>query len=237
MARSRPIVNSLKLLSQRSFWSFQVVHALLGGVLTVGGAIGALTIGDGLQRSITDVEGRIAEIDERLESIRSTLVQFRVVQSNGIILGALASGDGLRDEYREPFVQLMFVLRRSPAMSLIQEIYPADLANFNKDRDELDRLQAAAIAPDRTRESWDDFLTFEMTREQRVMEIQSELIQEKYDLQSRRHGLLVALDRATFTGFVVQQIGFVVILLAGLIHQHMRGRVGQDRDPPPPAIG
>ena len=92
--KRRPVVDQLKIMTQRSFWSFQVIHALLGGALTVGGAIGALTIGDGLQRSIAGVDGRIAEIDERLASIASTLVQFRVVQSNGMILGALASGDG-----------------------------------------------------------------------------------------------------------------------------------------------
>jgi hypothetical protein len=237
MARTPRVVSSLKLFTQRSFWSFQVVHTLLGGALTVGGAVGALTIGDGLQRSITGVDGRIAEIQERLESINSTLVQFRVVQSNGVILGALASGDGLRDEYREPFVKLMFTLRRTPAMSLIREIYPADLANFNKERDELDRLQTAAMAEDRTLKSWDDFLAFEMTREMQVMDLQSRLLQEKYDLQSRRQGLQVSLDTATTAGFVVQQIGFVVILLAGLIYQHVRGRVGHDRDPPPPQLG
>jgi hypothetical protein len=220
-------------MTQRSFWSFQVVHALLGGALTVGGAIGALTIGDGLQRSIVDVDGRIAEIDERLASIASTLVQFRVVQSNGVILGALASGDAVREEYREPFVQLMFVLRRTPAMSLIGEIFPADLANFSKERDELDRLQKAAIAPDRTRQSWDDFLSFEMTREQQVMDLQSRLREEKYNLQSRRQGLQGSLDTATYTGFLVQQIGFVVVLLAGLIHQQVRGRIGNGGDPPP----
>ena len=33
----------------------------------------------------------------------------------------------------------MFVLRRTPALSLVGELYPADLANFNKERDELDR--------------------------------------------------------------------------------------------------
>ena len=61
MARKPRVISSLKLFTQRSFWSFQVVHTLLGGALTVGGAIGALTIGDGLQRSITGVDGRIAE--------------------------------------------------------------------------------------------------------------------------------------------------------------------------------
>jgi len=234
MRRPRNILSTAKVITQRSFWSFQVMHALFGGLLTVGGAIGALTIGDGLQRSIGDVDGRMAEIDERLESISSTLVQFRVVQSNGIILGALARGNALRDEYRESFIKLMFVLRRTPAMSLIGELYPADLPNFNKERDELDRLHAAATAPNYTRQSWDDFLNFEMTREARVMDLQSRLLEEKYGLKSRRQSLQASYDTATTAGFVVQQIGFVIVLLAGLVHQHLiRTR---PEDPPPPEL-
>lgn len=222
MRRGRTILGSMKVLGKAEFWSFQVLHALLGGLLTVGGAAGALVIGDGMQKSIAGIDGRLATINAQLDSISSALVQFRVVQSNGMILGALASGNGVRDEYRESFTKLMFVLRRTPAISLIREIYPADLANFTKERDELDRLQAAAMAPDATRESWNDFLTFEMTRESQVMDLQSSLLAEKADLETERQGLRAAMDTATTTGIIVQQVGFVVILLAGLIHQHVR---------------
>ena len=238
MVRRRQVVNNLKLLTQRSFWSFQVIHALIGGALTVGGAIGAITIGDGLQKSIVDVDGRIAEIDERLQSIGNTLVQFRVVQSNGLLLSALASGDAIREDLREPFTQLTFVLRRTPALSLVQELYPADLANFNKEQAELDRLHAQAVAPARTAKDANDFLNFEMTREKEVMELQSRLLQEKFDLRSRRSILQVSLDRATTVGLIVQQVGFVVILLAGLIYQHVRryGISGNGDPPPPPQL-
>ena len=225
MVRRRQVVNNLKVLGQRSFWSFQVIHALLGGALTVGGAIGAIAVGDGLQRSIVDVDARIAEIDERLQSIGNTLVQFRVVQSNGLLLSALASGDAIREDLREPFTRLTFVLRRTPALSLVQELYPADLANFNKDQAELDSLHTRAVAPGRTAQDANDFLNFEMTREKEVMELQSRLLQEKFDLRSRRSVLQVSFDRATSVGLIIQQVGFVIILLAGLVHQHVRREI------------
>lgn len=225
----RKILGNVKVVAKRDFWSFQVVHAVVGGLLTLGGAAGALIIGDGMKNSIAEIDERVAEIDARLESIRSTLVQFRVVQSNGIILGALASGEGVRPEYSESFTKLMFVLRRGPAMSLLAELYPADLENFTRERDELDRLQALAIAPDRTRQSWDDFLNFEMTREGQVMELQDRFLAEKADLHVRRQNLEASVDTATVAGFIVQQIGFVIILLAGLIYQHVRSSASPPR--------
>ena len=213
------------------FWSFKVVHALLGGLLTIGGAFGALLVGDGLKKQLGGIDGRIAAIDARLELIRSTLVQFRVVQSNGVILGALSTGEGVRSEYRESFIQLMFVLRRGPALALVGELYLEDVEAFRRERDELDRLMALAVAPERTKQSWDDVLTFEMTREGELMDLQDRFLVDRAALQAERRSLEASIDTATFTGILVQQIGFVVILLAGLIHQH-----AERRPAPSPAI-
>jgi len=222
MRQGRTLLGTVKIMTRGEFWSFQVLHALFGGLLTVGGAVGALAIGDGMQRSLTGTDARIAAIDARLESIKSTLAQFRVVQSNGIILGALASGEAVRSEYRDSFINLMFVLRHQPAMSLLGELYPEDVAAFNRERDELDRLQAAATSSDYTKQSWDDFLTFEMTREKQVMDLQNRFLGEKANLEGERQRLQASIDTATTTGIIVQQIGFVIILLAGLVHQHVR---------------
>jgi hypothetical protein len=216
----RSILGSLGVLRRRSFWSFRVVHAMLGGLLTLGGAAGALLINDGLRKQIADIDGGIGALEARLESIRSTLAQFRIVQSNGVILGALSTNEGVRSEYRESFIQLMFVLRRGPALSLLGELYLTNVEAFRRERDELDRLIGLATAPERTKQSWDDVLTFEMTREQQLMELQDRFQQQSADLKLQRQRLESSVETATFTGFLVQQIGFVVILLAGLIHQH-----------------
>jgi hypothetical protein len=40
-------------------------------------------------------------------------------------------------------------------------------------------------------------------------------------VEVERQRLASSLDTATTSGFILQQLGFVVILLAGLIHQHV----------------
>lgn len=217
-------IGGLGMLATREFWSFRVIHALLGGLLTVGGATGALVIGDTLRRDAVTIDSRVAAMSARIDSIRTTLAQFRVVQSNGVLLGALASSGTLADDYREQFVQLMFVLRRGPDVALLGEIHLADVDAFARERDELDRLIAVAVSPERTSRSWNDVLTFEMAREQQLMDLQTDFETRRMELQADRRRIDASIDSATFTGFLVQQIGFVVILLAGLIYQHSTGQ-------------
>jgi hypothetical protein len=220
MVIGQSLAVGLRAFGQRSFWSFRVVHALLGGVLTVGGACGALFIGDGLRKQISEVDSRIALATARIDSIGRTLLQFRIVQSNGVILGALTTNDAVRSEFRDSFTRLMFVLRHGPALSLLGELYQHDVGAFRRERDELDRLIAAAVAPDRTRQSWDDVLTFEMTRERQLMDLQESFRERRFALQADKRRLESSLESATTAGFVIQQVGFVIILLAGLLHQY-----------------
>lgn len=223
MSLGEAFAGGLRALGSGEFWSFRVIHAVLGGLLTVGGAAGALLVGDNYRKEIATVDSQIAIVDSRLESIKSTLAQFRIVQSNGIVLGALASGQGVAEDYRESFINLMFVLRRGPALSVLGEIYPNDVDAFDRGRDELDRLVALAVAPERTRQSWDDVLTFEMTHESQLMDLQTQFQNRKLELQAQEWKLQASKDYVTFTGFLVQQAGFVVILLAGLLYQHSTG--------------
>jgi len=224
MADGGSVVGGLRALGQRSFWSFKVIHALLGALLTVGGACGAIFIGDGIRKQIGTVGDQIATASARIESISSTLLQFRVVQSNGVLLGAISVNDGVRSEYRESFTGLMFVLRRGPVLAILGELYLHDVDAFRRQRDELDKLIAAATAPDRTKASWDAVLEFEMSRERQLMDLQDSFRSRRFTLEAEKRRLDTSLDTATFIGFVVQQLGFVVVLLAGLIHQHAAGR-------------
>jgi hypothetical protein len=214
------VLSWLRAFGRRSFWSFKVVHALLGGLLTVGGACGALFIGDALRKHIAEIDSQIATASARIDSIGNTLLQFRIVQSNGVILGALSTNDGVRSEFRDSFTRLMFVLRHGPALALVGELYQHDAAAFGRERAELDRLIAAAVAPDRSRQSWDDVLSFEMTRERQLMDLQDSFRTRRFALQAEKRRLESSLEAATTTGIVIQQVGFVVILLAGLLHQY-----------------
>lgn len=227
MPIARSLIEGLKLVGKRDFWSFKVVHTLLGSLLTVAGAAGALFVGDGLQKQIADMENRIAAAQSRVETIGNTLLQFRVVQSNGVLLGALSSSDAVRPDYRESFIQLMFVLRRGPALAIVGELHSQDLDAFHRERDELDRLMGLATAPERTKQTWDDVLTFEMTREGQLMELQDSLRTLILTLQAEQRRLAARRDASTLFGFVVQQLGFVVVLLAGLVYQHAESRAAR----------
>jgi hypothetical protein len=224
----------LRTFLQKEFWSFEVAHAVLGGALTVAGACGALFINNGLRERIATVDDQIAALDRRIETIGSVLAQFRVVQSNGVILGALSTNDAVRSEYREHFTNLMFVLRRGPALSLLGELHADDVVAFRRQRDELDELIAAAVAPNREKRTWDEFLEFEMSREAQVMEMQERFRVDRYRLLDERRNLESSVDTATMAGFILQQLGFVVILMAGLVHQHTRrgGTRGTAADTP-----
>jgi hypothetical protein len=220
MAITTSLRAGIKTVCHPDFWSFRVVHAVLGSILTLAGAAGSLLIGDGLRKHIGEVNDRIAAAEARVETIRNTLAQFRIVQSNGVILGALSAGSGLRQEYQQSFTELMFVLRRGPALSVLGELHLDDVEAFRQARDEFDRLVASAVAPERTREDWDKVLEFEMTHERRLMDLLDDYRANSFRLKAEKRELEQSLDTATLVGFSVQQLGFVVILLAGLVYEH-----------------
>ncbi|SRR5258706_4013862 len=140
----RPLVDGLRAPGRRDFWTFKVIHALLGALLTIGGACGAIFIGDGIRKQAGAVGDQIATVTSRIDSIAGTLLQFRVVQSNGVLLGAISTNDAVRPEYRESFTALMFVLRHGPVLAMLGELYQHDVDAFRRERDELDKLIAAA---------------------------------------------------------------------------------------------
>ena len=223
MAARRLFLDELRLLWSPDFWSFRVVHALLGGVLTIAGAAGALFIIDGLRSQIADIEDRMAALESRNESIRTTLAEFRVVQSNGVILGAISTADAIHPSFRDAFVKLMFSLRHTPALALVQESDPDDLAGFRRAQEELDRLIEIAVSPQKTSQSWNDIVDFEMRHERRLMEVREIVLAERDRLAARKRELQADVDSVTLIGFLVQQVGFVVVLLAGLVHEHAAG--------------
>ena len=223
MAGQHVISHQLRALRSREFWSFRVIHAVLGGLLTIAGAAGALFIVGGLRNQVANIDDRLAALNDRIQTIGNTLAQFRIVQSNGVILGAISTADAINPAFRESFVQLMFNLRRSPALALVVQSDPDDLEGFRKAREELDRLIEIAVSPARTSQSWNDVVNFEMAQERQLLGVEEGLLAERARLEARKRELQSAVDAVTLIGFVVQQIGFVVVLLAGLVHEHAAG--------------
>jgi hypothetical protein len=224
------LTRGVRTLARRDFWSFKVIHAVLGGVLTVTGACGGIFVTEQIRKEISDVDGALANNARRVDSIERALYQFQLIQTQGVLLGALSVGDGMREDFRRSFLQLGFVIRKGPTARMIQELNSNDLAAFRREREEHERLTAAALPAD-DKAAWDALLKFEMDHEGQLRELQSKFLDARYALATRRRSLDAWLDSASTWGFILQQLGFVIVLMAGLVHQHGTVEAPTSRDP------
>jgi hypothetical protein len=219
MAVGSALTRGVRTLARREFWTFKVIHAVIGGLLTVTGACGGIFITEQIKKQISDIDGSIADASRRIDSIERALHQFQLLQTQGVLLGALSTGGGMREEFRQSFLQLGFLIRKGPTARMIQELNSANLTEFRKVREEHERLVEAAL-PANDKTAWDALLKFEMDHESRLRDMQDRFLDQRFALQERRRTLDRRLDTATVWGFILQQLGFVIILMAGLVHQH-----------------
>jgi hypothetical protein len=224
------LTRGVRTLARRDFWTFKVVHAVFGGVLTITGACGGIFVTEQIRKQISDVDGSIAEASRRIDSIERALYQFQLLQTQGVLLGALSAGDSMREDFRRSFMQLGFLVRKGPTARMIQELNAGDLATFRREREEHERLVEAAL-PANDKAAWDTLLKFEMDRETRLRDLQDKFLNTRYTLAARRRSLDGWLESATTWGFILQQLGFVVVLLAGLVHQRTVDAAAARRDP------
>lgn len=219
MAVGSALVRSVRTLTRRDFWTFKVVHAVIGGMLTVTGACGGILVTEQIKKQIAGIDSNISDATQRIDSIERALYQFQLLQAQGVLLGALSSGDGMREEYRRHFLGLGFLLRKGPTARMIQELNATDLAGFRREREAHEKMVDAAI-PANDKTAWDNLLAFEMQTESKLRNLHSSFLDRRFALSAQRRALDVRLETATVWGFILQQVGFVVVLLAGLVHQH-----------------
>jgi hypothetical protein len=217
----------IRALGRREFWSFRTLHALAGAALTVFGASEALFVNESIKKEVAGLDGQIAAAGERLAAIDRALFQFRIAQTNAIVMGVLSANDSLRPEFRKNMVELMFVTRRLPTLMMLQQVFPDDLAAFNAKREAYAGLiEKAKAAEDQA--DWNAVDAFEFEQESRLFEIEQQILEERDRLVAAKRDAAARLDFAIVLGFALQQVGFVVVLLAGLLYQH---RQRPDRQP------
>ena len=61
---------------------------------------------------------------------------------------------------------------------------------------------------------------YEYQQEVKLDGIQQQLVTTVDALKDQKRGMEGSLDLAIVAGFALQQVGFVIVLLAGLLHQH-----------------
>jgi hypothetical protein len=220
------LAESLGELGRREFWNSRTVPAIIGGILTVLGAGGGVFVGGSISDAIERQEGLLATKRERIAAIDRALFEFRVIQSNGLMLGVLSANGAVPADFRASMNRLMFVLREGPTERMLGEITPSDAAAFMAARAAYLRLVEAA-KPAEDRATWDAVLSFEMETERRLMRIGEEERKQLFLIDGRKRALQGQLANVTVFGFVLQQLGFFVVLLAGLVERR--------RDPPWPS--
>jgi hypothetical protein len=102
---------------------------------------------------------------------------------------------------------------------MIQELNATDLAGFRREREAHEKMVEAALPAD-DKAAWDNLLKYEMETESRLRGLHGRFLDQRYAASERRRVLDRQLDTATVWGFILQQLGFVVVLMAGLVHQH-----------------
>jgi hypothetical protein len=226
----------LGALGRRDFWRFRTVQALTGAALTVSGAAEALFVNERIGREMEAIEGAIAAASQRQGAIDQALFQLRFSQINGITLGVLSVGDSVRPELRQSLLDLQFVVRQMPTEIMLQQLHAGDAAAFAADRQTYLDLIAAAKA-DSAVADWDAVNAFEFDREGRLFDLQQATIGYIGDLETARRNKQAEMDFAVRLGFALQQIGFVVVLLSGLIHQHQQRAAAAAVRPSEPTSG
>jgi hypothetical protein len=219
MAVGSALMRGVRTLARRDFWSFKVIHAVLGGVLTLTGACGGIFVTEQIKKQIAAVDGTLSDTTQRIDSIERALYQFQLLQAQGVLLGALSSGDGMRADLRRHFLQLGFLVRKGPTARMIQELNSNDLAGFRREREAHEKMVEAALPAD-DKAARDNLLAFEMQTESKLRDLHGKFLDARFALTERRRTLDRWLESATVWGFVIQQLGFVIVLLAGLVHQH-----------------
>ena len=221
MAALSSAVRFLGAFAQRDFWSFRVVHALTGAALTVAAAGGSLFATEQIKGDLAGLDQLIALDNQRYASIDQALFQFRFAQTNAITFGVLSANDSLKPEFRKSMVDLMFVTRRMPTEIMLSDIYNTDAKGFAADRQAyLDLIEKAKTATSQA--DWDAVNAFEFERESKLFEIQQQLVKQIDNLETARRQKQDQLGFTITLGFALQQIGFIIVLLAGLVHQHRR---------------
>ena len=64
-----------------------------------------------------------------------------------MLLGALSTGGGLREDFRRSFLQLGFLVRKGPTARMIQELNATDLAGFRREREAHEKMVRPRCPP------------------------------------------------------------------------------------------
>jgi hypothetical protein len=219
----------LRLLDTRSFWNARTINAFLGAGLTVTAGVTSLLVNDRLRNEARELDREVAMLDARLARIDRFAFEQQLFETTGILIRGLGAGGAIPEPLRENFLYFRFDDRRYAFRSILGEISPTAEA-FKRALEDYDALAARARAGQRE-------ATLKLTEVEsmgviRMRELQQTLISERFEKARERRQREDRLEQVTIIGFVLQQIGFVIVLTAGLLADQA-ARVGRPDEAKP----
>jgi hypothetical protein len=208
-------------LAKREFWTARTINAVLGATLTIGAGLASVGVGDGLRKQIADIDEDIRSTNSHIDMIERAMFEFQLFESTGTLIQVLSLNQSIPDQARSAFRELMYIDRRHAYLVILSEIYP-QVERWRARKEEYDMVTEGARAGDR--EQADKVILMERDDTIAARRLQGEMIDKRYTLVERKDHVQQRLNFFTMLGFTVQQVGFVLVLFAGLVSQHLSER-------------
>lgn len=219
-------------LATREFWTARTINAVLGAALTIGAGLASVGVGDGLRKQIADIEEDIRSTNGHIDTIERAMFEFQLFESTGTLIQVLSLNQSIPEQARSAFRQLMYIDRRHAYLVILSELYP-EVERWRARKEEYDKVSEGAREGDR--EQADKVILMERDDTIAARRLQGELIDKRYGLVEKKDHVQQRLNFFTMLGFTVQQVGFVLVLFAGLVSQHFSERKKEPKAPPPAA--
>ncbi|MEJ1936884.1 hypothetical protein WDZ92_42365 [Nostoc sp. NIES-2111] len=220
-------------LATREFWTARTINAVLGATLTIGAGLASVGVGDGLRKQIADIEEEVRSINGHIDTIERAMFEFQLFESTGTLIQVLSLNQSIPDQARSAFRELMYIDRRHAYLVILSELYP-QVERWRARKEEYDKVTEGARAGDR--EQADKVVLMERDDTIAARRLQGELIDRRFTLVERKDHVQQRLNFFTMLGFTVQQVGFVLVLFAGLVSQHLTERKKEPKPPAPETV-
>ncbi|WP_181703305.1 hypothetical protein [Chthonobacter albigriseus] len=206
-------MKALHVFGSRQFWSLSNLNAIVGGVLTVVAGIASVIYADDARRRIDAADEELAILRGSIQAIDRAVSEYQLFVTTGALITAVVHTDSLSPSYRPEFVQLIDTSRRQPIRAVVAEIQafvpnpPFSIAKFDE----------VASAASRGSEALNELVRYESDVLTFGRRLQTELIKQTEDKDKLKETASRDRDYYTFVGFVLQQIGFVIVLLGNIV--------------------
>jgi hypothetical protein len=201
----------------RQFWTWTTIQSVVGAFVSMAAVVFSLTIDDRLVGEIDELDGIIAFADKTNGEITRATFQYDLFNTTGTMIRFSVFNPGIPPELRENIQQLGLLNKRRAmrdVLSILHRDADAYLA-VSKDYDAV--FEPAMTGGVKERQT---LLDWEFARLADVLKHQGDIINGGAEARSAKASLERKRGQYALASTLVQQLGLVIVLLAGLAAEH-----------------